>query len=175
MALADKIKCIDIELAIMKKFDFRKNLIVPSITNMMSIVHFETDMLVITPSGYAYGFEIKVSKSDLKADFNKPHHSKFDQMRNGKTGLQRYYGKFKYFSYAVPEELKEYALEVIPEFCGLWVIRKSDVSGLFIFREARSPKKLFDRKWSSDEIYNVARLGAMRIYNLKQSIRSNIK
>ena len=170
MALADKTKCLDIELAIMRKFDFRRNLIVPNVTNMVGIVPFETDMLVITHNGYAHGFEIKVSKSDLKADFKKPQHCKFDQVHNGKTGLQKYYGKFKYFSYAVPEELKEYALEVIPDFCGLWVFRKTEFQRLGIFYEARSPKKLFDKKWSDKEMYSVARLGAMRIYNLKRSM-----
>lgn len=164
-----KTNTYEIELAIMRKFDFRQNLIVPNITNEMLIVSFETDILVLTKSGYAYGFEIKTSKSDLKADFKKPQHIKFNEMHNGKTGLQRYYSKFKYFYYAVPEDLKEYALEVIPEFCGLWVLKKAE-NQKPKFYEARKPIKLFDFKWSEKERYEVARLGAMRIYSLKQSL-----
>jgi len=108
------VNCVEIEVAIMREFDFRQNLIVPNISNQMGIVAFETDVLVLTKSNYAYGFEIKVSKSDLKADFKKPQHIKFNEMRNGKTGLERFYGKLKHFSYAVPEQIKECALELIP-------------------------------------------------------------
>jgi hypothetical protein len=164
------VTCLDIEVAIMKEFNFRQNLIVPNITNMMCILPFETDMFVLTNSGYAYGFEIKVSKSDLKADFKKPQHREFEQMHNGKTGLERYYGKFKYFYYAVPENLKEYALEIIPDFCGLWVLNKPEYPQIRRFYQAKEPKKLFDRKWSEKERYEIARLGTMRIYSLKQAL-----
>lgn len=169
-SILTQVSCLDIELAIMREFNFRQNLIVPNISNMMGIVPFETDMLVLTKSLYAYGFEIKVSKSDLKADFKKPQHSNFDKIHNGKTGLERYYGKFKYFYYAVPEQLKEYALEVIPDFCGLWVLAKREYPYLNKFYQAKEPKKLFDRKWSEKERFEIARLGTMRIYSLKQSI-----
>lgn len=163
--------CVDIELAIMREFDFRQNLIVPNVSNMMMIVPFETDMLVLTKSNYAYGFEIKVSKSDLKADFKKPQHAKFDEPHraNGKRGLERFYSKFKYFNYAIPEQLKECALELIPDFCGLWCLKKWQ-EGTQIktkFYQAREPKKLFDYKWSEKQRYELARLGTMRIFALK--------
>lgn len=109
------VSCVDIEVAIMTEFDFRQNLIVPNISNQMGLVAFETDMLVLTKSGYAHGFEIKVSKSDLKADFKKRHHVNFNLEKNGKVGLERFYAKFKYFSYAVPEQLKDCALELVPD------------------------------------------------------------
>ncbi len=122
--MTKKITCLDIELSIMNKFDFRTNLIVPNISNMMGIVAFETDKLIINKNGYATGFEIKTSKSDLKADFRKPQHTKINEFRNGKSGLERYYGKLKYFYYAVPEDLKEEALKLIPDFCGLYCLSK---------------------------------------------------
>ncbi|MBN8573900.1 MAG: hypothetical protein J0M05_08295 [Candidatus Kapabacteria bacterium] len=163
------VNCIEIELAIMEMFDFRQNLIVPNVSNMMRLVAFETDMLVLTKSGYAHGFEIKVSKSDLKADFSKDHHAQFNVMKNGKTGLERFYSKFKYFSYAVPSELKEYALELIPDFCGLYVYDKPELPKQPKFYCARKPKKLFDYKWSDEKRYELARLGAMRIHSLKKA------
>ena len=92
------VSCVDIEVAIMTEFDFRQNLIVPNISNQMGLVAFETDMLVLTKSGYAHGFEIKVSKSDLKADFKKRHHVNFNLEKNGKVGLERFYAKFKYWT-----------------------------------------------------------------------------
>jgi hypothetical protein len=164
------VNCLEIEVAIMREFDFRTNLIIPNISNMMGIVAFETDMLVLSKSGYAHGFEIKVSKSDLKADFKKVQHLKFNEMKNGKTGLERFYGKFKYFNYAVPEQLKEYALDLIPDFCGLWIYRKQEYPAIPYFYCERKPKKLFDYKWTEKQRYELARLGAMRIYSLKQSL-----
>lgn len=163
-----KINCVDIEISIMNRFNFRENLIVPNISNMMGLVAFETDMLVLTKSGYAHGFEIKTSKADLKADFKKPQHTQIGEFRNGRTGLERFYGKFKYFYYAVPEELKEVALELIPDFCGLWVLRKENYPSSPHFYQAKEPKKLFDHKWSEKDRYDLARLGTMRIYSLKQ-------
>jgi hypothetical protein len=170
MSAKNNISCLDIELAIMHEFDFRQNIIVPNITTLSYILPFETDMLVLTKNGYAYGFEIKISKSDLKADFKKPQHSKINQMHNGKTGLEMYYGKYKYFYYAVPEHLKEYALEIIPEFCGLWVLNKPEYPLMKRFYQVKEPRKLFDYKWSNAHRYEVARLGAMRIYTLKSNI-----
>ena len=70
--LLGAVRCLDIEIAIMSAFNIRQNLIVPNISNQMCLVPFETDMLVLKPSGVAYGFEIKTSLSDLKADFKKP-------------------------------------------------------------------------------------------------------
>lgn len=168
--LLSAVYCLDIEIAVMKQFDIRQHLIVPSVSNQMMIVPFETDMLVLTKSNYAYGFEIKTSKSDLKADFKKPQHTRFNEIKNGKTGLERFYRKFKYFSYAVPEQLKECALELIPDFCGLWVYKKQEYPILPKFYQAREPKKLFDYKWSEKQRYELARLGTMRIYALKKAL-----
>jgi hypothetical protein len=162
------VNCLEIEVEIMREFKFRQNLIVPNISNQMGIVAFETDVLILTKSNYAYGFEIKVSKSDLKADFKKPQHKKFNEMRNGKTGLERFYGKFKHFSYAVPEQLKECALELIPDFCGLWVYKKPEYPAYPKFYCAKKPQKLFDYKWTEKQRYELARLGTMRIFALKQ-------
>lgn len=70
-AMLAAVRCIDIELSIFRLYDIRQHVIVPNISNQMFLVPFETDMLVLTQSGYATGFEIKVSKSDLLADLRK--------------------------------------------------------------------------------------------------------
>ena len=170
-----KITCTHIELAIMKEFDHRKNVIVPNVTSMMGIVPFETDMLVLTKAGMAYGFEIKVSKSDLVAEFKKRQHTDFDKWMYNKTGLEHYYGKFKYFYFAVPERLKDYAMEIVPERFGIYSYYTWKRSGhatqhMEKFYEARKPLFLFNRKWNDKERFEVARLGAMRIYTLKKRI-----
>lgn len=161
------VRCVDIEVALMQEFNYRQNLIVPNVSDQMGLVAFETDMIVLTKAGYAHGFEIKTSKADLKADFKKKQHVQFGVMKNGKTGLERFYSRFKYFSYAVPESLKECTLEIVPEFCGVWVYKDYNK-----FYQAKAPKKLFDYKWSDKLRYELARLGAMRIYSLKSAQRS---
>ena len=154
-----------IEIAIMEHFDFSRHLIVPNVSNMMGLVPFETDMVVMTKANYVHGFEIKVSKSDLMADFKKEQHIHFDHRFRGKKGLERWYGKFKTFSYAVPEELKNCALEVIPDFTGLYII--DDKMKL---KQIKDSPILFNHKWTEKERIYLKRLGAMRIYNLKRTI-----
>ena len=162
------VKTIDIELAIMKKEKFNQKLIVPNITSMAGALAFECDMFVLSNSGYATGFEIKITKSDLKNDLNKKHIREINKVYpyNGKTGFEKYYRKLKYFNYAVPKFLEEEALKQIPDFCGLYIYTKS--KDMFC---KRKPKKIFDYKWSKEEEYNIARLGAMRIYTLKKNIQ----
>lgn len=171
----DNVKCIDLEIAIMRQFNGRQNLIVPNVTNMMGVVKFETDMLVLTKCGYAYGFEIKVSRADLKADFKKPQHTKIGEMMNGRTGMERYYGKFKHFYYAVPEQIKEMALELIPPFCGLWVLYREKYPGPSKFYLAKEAKILFNYKWSESDQFYIAKLGTMRLLGLKEALRSHLK
>lgn len=165
-----KVSCVEIEVAIMREFDFRRKLIVSGVTNMMGLVAFETDMIVLSESNYAYGFEIKTSRSDLRAEFKKRQHTHLEVMLNGKTGKERYYGKFKYFYYAVPEQLKELALELIPPFCGLWVYRKPLHPLLPKFYKAKEASMLFNYKWTIDQRYELARLGAMRVFALKEGV-----
>jgi len=70
-----------------------------------NIVNHECDMLIVTKNRYLTEVEIKISLSDLKADFKKEHQHKDENIKN--------------FYYAFPEEMKEKALELIPEECGI--------------------------------------------------------
>jgi hypothetical protein len=165
-----KTTLLDIELAIMSYYDHREAVIVPNITEQSNLVAFEVDMLVLRKSNLAYGFEIKTSKADLKADFKKVQHTRFNQMHNGKPGIERYFGKFKYFYYAVPLELKQLALELIPDFCGLMVLETKEYPEHDKFYLAREAKSLFDYHWNEKQRYQLARLGTMRILSLKRTI-----
>jgi len=84
---------------------------------------------------------------------------------------QFFFGKFKYFYYAVPPELEQEALAQIPDFAGLYVVGKdARRKGRFSVRTARKPKHLFTNKWSDKERLQLLRLGAMRILTLKKNI-----
>lgn len=162
------------EIALMRYFGYTKNIIVPNIQGAYSIpIKFETDILSISKSGYATGVEIKVSKSDLKADLKKRHQQDFDSLciyDYNKTNKEFYYGCFKNFYYAVPEYLKNDCLEQIPNWMGLLVARRNkDLKRISII-EVRPPKILYKRKWTELEMLKIARLGSIRIYKYKNSI-----
>ena len=160
-----KCTCLEIELQIFNAFDFRQNLIIPTVTNQMALVPFEVDMLILRKTNIAIGIEIKVTKQDLKNDLKKPHITAFD--RFGKTlALNNYYRKFKHFYYAVPVELQEEALSQIQDFVGLLVYDKANGK----FYEAKPPLKISDYKFSEKERYQLARLGAMRVKTAKENI-----
>lgn len=165
------VKCIDIELAIFRLYDIRQHVIVPNVSDQMGLVPFETDMLVLTQSGYATGFEIKVSKSDLLADLKKKQYSRFRDPENGTRMQELYYAKkFKYFYYAVPKCLEEAALNFVPEFIGLYVYEKYEYPTLPVFRKAKEAKKLETSSWSANNQMELMRLGTMRICSLKHAI-----
>jgi len=82
--------------------------------------NWESDLLVITKSGYVWEIEVKISRSDFKADFNKRIPGK---LINGKiitykheaikTGI---YGPNRFY-FAAPAGLIK--PEELPSYCGL--------------------------------------------------------
>lgn len=145
------------EIALMKEFKFNQNYIVPNVhfgVYMLGKEMHECDLLVVTKSGYATEIEIKVSKADLKKDFTKKH-------SHDHPAIGRLF-------YAVPEELKEIALELIPDNAGL--ITVDDEYYCSYVKDAVYKEKR--HKWNKDEIFNVLRLGTMRIFNLKKRINN---
>ena len=156
---------LEMEIALMEHLDVRRNIIVPNVSDWSTILRFEADLLVLTNAGYATCIEIKVSKSDLKNDLKKNHIKALPSKK------QFFFGKFKYFYYAVPPELEQEALAQIPDFAGLYVVGKdARRKGRFSVRTARKPKHLFTNKWSDKERLQLLRLGAMRILTLKKNI-----
>jgi hypothetical protein len=148
--------CKEIELALLRHFDFRQNIIVPNVSWGLGI--HECDMLMVSLAGYATEFEIKVSKVDLIKDKEKRH------CHNNE--------KIKYLYFVIPEKLdKEEIINHIPEKSGIIIIKKNGIV------ENRRPalKNNEARKLTDQEILHVARLGAMRIYGLKEIIRDQEK
>lgn len=147
------------EYAIFRYFEIRTDLIVPNVTPMSHLVSFEVDMLVLSKSGYAHGFEIKVSESDLKADLKKKQYSKND------FELQKsYYKKFKTFSYVVTEAIKETALQILPPWMGVYTL-DATFKRMYLLR---APTELFKYKWTDKEQCKLARLGSMRLMQLAE-------
>ena len=156
--MKNKITTIEIEARLAGHFNYRQNLIVPNISWGMDI--HECDLLIVTKSGYATEVEIKISRADLKKDAFKKHNheDRFNRIR-------RLY-------FAIPESLSN-CIEFIPERAGIIVLSRGKNYGedyLFckVLREAKINTTC--KQFTEAERFNVARLGAMRIWGLKRKI-----
>lgn len=74
-----QITTLDLELAVMRHFNHRQNVIVPNVSWGMGL--HECDMLVVRKSGYAVEVEIKISAADLRKDKDKHHGHQSDLIR----------------------------------------------------------------------------------------------
>lgn len=82
----------------------------------------ESDLVSVTKNRYVWTYEIKISRSDFKADMKKYRHRRFREPE-----MYPHYKRPNRFYYAVPEGLVEdYA---VPEYAGLiWIVpsKKND-------------------------------------------------
>lgn len=121
------------------------------------IVNHECDMLIVTKNRYLTEVEIKISLSDLKADFKKKHQHKDKNIKN--------------FYYAFPEEMKEKALELIPKECGILIAveKKCEISHRTI-ECYRKPQINKEAKPINDIVLSrIYRLGYLRYWNYRMS------
>jgi hypothetical protein len=153
------ISYLDIELAIVNFYGKRKHIIVPNcFINFGTSADHECDLIIIKQSGYAVEIEIKLSKSDLIADFKKKH-GHIDE-------------RLQYLYYAMPNELYEKCKDLIPEHAGIYSIFKHN-NKMFVKCEKNAIKKTC-RKLTIEEQLKIARLGVMRIWNLKEKYQKNV-
>jgi len=158
--IRNKMKTLDIEIAIMQHIGIRQNLIVPNVSwgiSSKTLNLHECDVLSLSKSGYATEYEIKVSKYDLLKDKEKWH--------------GHYHEYIAYLFFAVPEKLKDIALTNIPVRAGLFIAKK-DPSGLIYVTQIKTclrNKKAV--KWTDEDRCKLARLGTMRILKLKEKIQ----
>ena len=121
------------------------------------IVNHECDMLIVTKNYYLTEVEIKISLSDLKADFKKKHQHKDENIKN--------------FYYAFPEEMKEKALKLIPKECGILIAVKKECGISYRKIECyRKPKINKEAKPINDIVLSkIYRLGYLRYWNYRMS------
>lgn len=96
------IKAPHVLMACARKFDWRKNLMMPE----YEIDGGRADLLMVTPSGFACEIEIKITRSDWNAD-------------QGKRKFQGARPQISRFYYAGPMALMEQPPEWLPEDVGL--------------------------------------------------------
>ena len=157
---------LDMEIAMIKEFNPRQNIVVPNVSWSM-FNRMECDLVVLSKDNYATEIEIKITKSDLKADAKKRHEHKHPLLARN--------------FFAVPYHLEDVALETIPEHCGLYVItpvtyRHGSMHTRHAVTLVRRAKRNKDAiQWTADKRCKLARLGTLRILGLKQTINTQIK
>ena len=126
-----------------------------------NIVNHECDMLIVSKNRYLTEVEIKISLSDLKADFKKKHQHKDENIKN--------------FYYAFPAEMKEKALELIPKDCGILIAVKKECGIPYRKIECyRKPKINKEAKPINDIVLSrIYRLGYLRYWNYRMSKEYN--
>jgi len=66
--MTQKITTPEMECALAGWFDYRQNLIVPCVYWGVGYYTHECDLLIVSRAGYVTEVEIKISRSDLRAD-----------------------------------------------------------------------------------------------------------
>ena len=124
-----------------------------------NIVNHECDMLIVSKNQYLTEVEIKISLSDLRADFKKEHQHKDENIKN--------------FYYAFPEEMKEKAIKLIPEKAGILIAVKKHLNSGYEYRDIecyRKPKINKEAKPINDIVLSrIYRLGYLRYWNYRTS------
>lgn len=150
-----KISTPEMEIALSSWFDYRQNLIVPNVHWGMNM--HECDLLVVSRAGYCTEVEIKVTRADLRADAKKKHGHECRRI--------------KYLYFALPDYL-ENCIHFVPERAGIILVRprrENDYNPRC--RRLRSPQcRKHAPKMTDLERYKVARLGALRIWDLKRKL-----
>jgi len=151
------------ELAVAELIGYRQHTIVPNVSWGLGLRH-ECDMLILDSQGRFTEVEIKVSKSDLKADFNKTHgHSSKIISR---------------LVYAIPDFMLDLALELVPQGCGIIVVNAKEMNGVIYYKAKwrRIPKhNKRAEKPDQKTINKFYHLGCMRIWSLKGKLNQRNK
>lgn len=108
----------DIQYAIINHWQNSGNMFIPNISGYYG----EMDVLRLTKAGYAYEFEVKISRNDFKADMRKMRKHKayldvFNNIPQDKLGIPNY------FAYIAPKGI--IPIELVPEYAGLYEFSES--------------------------------------------------
>lgn len=155
-----RLTAVDIELAVACHFGHRTTLMVPNVSTGWGL-RYEADMVVVK-YGFAMEIEIKVTASDIVADTRKLHGHDSNMFRMlwfavpdaltahpaipGKAGIMAYCQRVYYAG-----TRSEYAVDAIE-------VRRAPAVN-------KTAKKL-----SAEQKFNLARLGTMRIWDLKTAL-----
>jgi hypothetical protein len=162
--MSEKITAAEIELALASFFDWRRNFVIPNISNGFRGINYEIDVMVVTQSLYAYDIEIKVSASDLKRDQDK------DKWR---YCLDQHYFRKSYF--AMPETMSQYQ-DLVPAHAGIILVSYNERRYWYDAKVVREPVvDNLAKKITEAELTQLGRLTMLRMWDLKHNIRQLIR
>lgn len=132
----------------------RYDFIVPN----AQMAHNEMDLICIRKSGFVDEIEIKLSRSDFKADFCKTARwlcDKHDQLANGELLPN-------YFSFYVPASIEEAIINLMP-----------DHAGLFVFESGHATERIKAPRLHRDKVSDKIRLklGRKIMYRYWREVR----
>lgn len=152
-----KLSIDEVELAIVNSglFDKRQNIFVPNVS--WGLLNHEADLVIMTKSGYLTEIEIKRSWEDFKADFDKTHEHHDERV-------------YKLY-FCIPESILDKVMIFLKEKYGSAIpaVLTYDESGVLTDAKIGYPFR-GGRKLFLEEQLTIARLGCMRIWNLKEKI-----
>lgn len=153
----------EIEVAIAKHFDIRKNIIVFGVTEISGLVQHECDVLIMARNGYLTEVEIKRSYTDFLNEFKKSHNHLDDTVQ-----------KIHKFYYCVPKSIVEKVIAKLIEMewqCdGVYSYNEDEDIRLSWHKVELPYKARLARKLFIEEQLQLARLGAMRVVALKEKL-----
>lgn len=157
--ISPKLTAQQIEIAVAKHFDWRRNVIVPNV-HWGLWLNYEADLVVLRPSGFAVEVEIKVSGADIRADLNKRH--------------QHDSNLFRELYFAVPDALADHP--DIPEHAGVLSVYWYGKYGPWRVKKIRdAARRKTAMKWKPETRQKLYELAAMRIWNLKQHLATKTR
>lgn len=142
--------------------------------------NYECDLLKLTKAGFTYEYEVKISKSDFKADALKHQKyiresgaweinqlTKYESLSSGK--------RVNYFSYIVPKDMV--TIDEIPEWAGLIYVEKYEFKGTLYMRlkEVRKPRRLSPDKATAEGVEGLYKSIYYRFHKLRLKIDSDGK
>jgi len=147
-------------LALAKKLDIRRNLVVPNVY-WGFFKRREADLLVITKAKYCYEIEIKNSFQDFKREFDKQP-LPADRFANDDRLKKKIFVLPRHIYKRHAEEM----LDLLPAYAGLWTL-----DGRGHWEEVvRPPNKKKARKLTETEYLQLLRLAYLRTWSLKRKI-----
>lgn len=155
-----KIKTPHMEVAVAKLFNFRKHTIVPNVSWGLGLNH-ECDMLILDNRNRFTEVELKISLTDFKADFKKPH--------NHESPL------ISRMFYALPYAIcKDYAHLIPPHIGVICVYIKDNYpngKNKFVAEFVKHAQHDKSKPPPPKEVINkFYQLGCMRIWSLKEKL-----
>lgn len=150
-----------IEVAVSKLIGYRSHTIVPNVSWGLGLRH-ECDMLVLDKSSRFTEIEIKITLSDLKADFKKNHGHRSNIISR--------------LVYAMPRSLYERHGHIIPVDHGVIVVDFNEILGAHCATWIRMAKH--DKLKQKPELKTVLKfmsLGCMRIWSLKEKLNHKLE